>query len=103
MPSRNTRGGPSRDGPPLRPAPLEALGVFAVAETAGPVIAAELGPIRLAIRRVAVLVLVVLGSVLDLILRAVHEYRLGVGVVVAKHTGRQQDLLAKNPKDHVHD
>src|SRR5918994_4534266 len=51
----------------------------------------------------AVQVDVELRSVLDLLLRAVHEDRLGVEIDAVDDAGRQQDLLAEDPRPGVDD
>src|SRR4029079_2785550 len=63
------------------------------------VVAAEL----LAVRGIAVPLLVELRRVLDLVLRAVHEDLLGVRVDVPEHAGREHYLLAEDPHAGIDD
>src|SRR5262249_38957167 len=82
-----------------RPQQPLALRRFPVPEATRPVVAAEL----IAVHRVAVLILVELRCVLDLVFHAIHEDGLGIEVDVAKHTCRQQHLLAEDPRPGIDD
>src|SRR4029079_15837993 len=57
----------------------------------------------LAVHGIAVPLLVELRRVLDLVLRAVHEDRLGVRVDVPEHAGREHYLLAEDPHAGIDD
>src|SRR6476659_7360218 len=99
---RTTGCVPARPRRMERPGPrgLEELDrlVVAVARATRPVVAAEIAAIAVAIALVAAdLVLVVFRRVLDLILGAVHEHRLGVQIDLVDHAGREHDLLAEDP------
>src|ERR671922_542713 len=72
---------------------------LAVTSAARAVIATEL----VSIARVGEPLLVELGRVLDLILGAIDEHRLGVEIDVADHTRRQHHLLAEDPRPCVDD
>jgi hypothetical protein len=63
------------------------------------VVAAEFTSIAL----VAVAVLVELGCLLDLILRAVDKHRFRIEIDVRKETGREKDLLPEDPRAGIDD
>src|SRR4051794_9422813 len=70
-----------------------------VAHAARAVVAAEL----VAVVLVAVPLVVELRRVLDLILRAVHEHRLGIEIEVTNDSGWEHHLLAEDPRARIDD
>ena len=63
------------------------------------VVGADLGPVPF----VAIQILVELRRILDLVLRSVHVDALVADVDTVDHAGRQEHLLAEDPRAGVHD